>query len=148
MEHILEVIFALQKNSPLHKALEENMYVMPEDFIMEMDETLEDLMYKDDSGTLVKIPKHGAGLLKTFKWYIAYLSMQGQIIEEKEWVNLTYLNFNLFRTLNASNINPITPMTVPSSNTHLPPVIDLVKEFKCGIKCNASQFLSLKDNTT
>ena len=50
MEHILQVVFALPSDSPLQKMLSYNMYVTPEDFIMESDAILDSLEYPDDSG--------------------------------------------------------------------------------------------------
>ena len=43
MEHILQVVFALPADSPLQKMLSFNMYVEPEDFIMEKDIKLDRL---------------------------------------------------------------------------------------------------------
>jgi hypothetical protein len=51
------VIFELAPDSPLEKALNHNGYVAPEDFIMEKDDTLDDLEYPNDAKAMVKIPK-------------------------------------------------------------------------------------------
>ena len=67
MKHVLEVVFALPPDSTVHIAMEGNMYTTPEDFIMETDETIDDLLFKGDDKKNVKLPKAGAGLFKTFK---------------------------------------------------------------------------------
>ena len=48
MVHFLEVVFALPPDSALHRAMEGIMYISPEDFIMETDETMDDLIYRQD----------------------------------------------------------------------------------------------------
>ena len=47
MKHVLEVVFALPPDSPVHRAMEANMYTTPEDFIMETDETIDDLILEE-----------------------------------------------------------------------------------------------------
>ena len=74
IKHILNIVFALQANSALHKALLHNVYTIPEDFLMEKDEDFDELEYPDDQGNLQWIPKGHTGLLKTFKQFIAYKS--------------------------------------------------------------------------
>ena len=46
MKHVLEVVFALPPDSAVHRAMEANMYTTPEDFIMEKDETIDDLIFR------------------------------------------------------------------------------------------------------
>ena len=90
LEHILETIFALQADSALHKALAHNAYTIPEDFLMERDEDLDALEYPDDQGTLHKIPRGNAGLLKSFKQFIVYKSNQGTTFnDDDDWRALT-----------------------------------------------------------
>ncbi|HEY9710560.1 MAG TPA: hypothetical protein V6D48_20290, partial [Oculatellaceae cyanobacterium] len=48
MDLILENIFGLPADSPLHKALSLNGYIIPEDFLMEKDETINELEYEKD----------------------------------------------------------------------------------------------------
>ena len=145
MAHILEVVFALQADSPLHKALNENGYVTPEDFVMELDSNIDSLEYTDDKSNPVVIPKGMAGLLKTFKQFVSYQnSLNQQIVD---WSTVTRDEFNAFRILNANNPSPITPAFVPSSIARPPAPIDLVRDFKRGIKCDPSQFTPLKDDS-
>ena len=90
LEHILDVIFALQAGSALHKALSHNAYTIPEGFLMEKDADLDEIEYPDDQGNLQRIPKGHAGLLKTFKQFIAYKSNQGTTLsDDDDWRALT-----------------------------------------------------------
>ena len=72
MKHVFEVVFVLQPDSPVHWAKETNMYTTPEDFITEKDESIDELIFKGDDKKNAKLPKAGAGLLKTFKQFVAY----------------------------------------------------------------------------
>ena len=42
-------------DSPIHRALAHNGYVKLQDFIMEPDETLDQLQYPDDTGALITL---------------------------------------------------------------------------------------------
>ena len=76
MDHLLGVVFASKADSPVAKALDQNGYVAPEDFLMETDETLKELTYVNDAGDEVQITKQSAGLLKTFKHFMAQHNTQ------------------------------------------------------------------------
>ncbi len=97
MEHVLEVVFNLKPDSPLHCAMKHNGYVVPEDFLMEKDEDLNDLKYPDDTGALIVINKGDAGLLKCFKGHVAELVRQGIAFpDDDSWKTLTWQPFNTF----------------------------------------------------
>ena len=99
LEHILDVIFSLQADSALHKALSHNAYTIPEDFLMEKDKDLDDLEYPDDQSISQRIPKGHAGLLKMFKQFIAYKSNQGATLsDDDDWRALTQ-NLQQFQSL-------------------------------------------------
>jgi hypothetical protein len=147
MDHILENVFDLSPDSPLHKALDSNMYVAPEDFLMEKDKDLEDLNYQD-GGKSVKLQKGGVGLLKTFKQFVAYHNNQGQPIGENDWVNITCSEFNTFCISNANNPYPVATISAQPTTTRTAPAIDLVRDFKRGIKRDPSQFPILKDDAS
>ncbi|HEY9711417.1 MAG TPA: hypothetical protein V6D48_24635 [Oculatellaceae cyanobacterium] len=82
MDLILENIFGLPADSSLHKALSLNGYIIPEDFLMEKDETINELEYDKDDGTTARIPKGNAGMLKTFKQYVSHLHNTGQPVND------------------------------------------------------------------
>ena len=123
------------------------MYVAPEDFITETDKTLEDLIYLDDSGALVTILPRTSGLLKPLKHFVAYQVSQGVTINKDDIVNITQKKFNSFWISSANNNSPIVVAPVPLSSVCPPPIVDLVKEFKHGIKRDPVQFSTVKDGT-
>lgn len=96
MQHILEVVFALPVDSPLHRVMVGNMYTTPEDFLMERDDTIDDLTFKGDDQKLTKIPKGGAGLLKTLKQFVAHQQNQGIPFGPSDWTNITKEQFDKF----------------------------------------------------
>ena len=59
MDHLIGVVFASGDDTPVAKALDSNGYVAPEDFLMEKNETLDNLAYTDDKWKAIKIPKSG-----------------------------------------------------------------------------------------
>ena len=149
MEHILEVVFNQPPDSPLHRALKRNGYVVPEDFLMESDDNIDELDYIDDNGKKETIIRGHAGLLKMFKQFVAHQHNQGNdYLLPDDWKTITNLQFNNFRSTNANRSVPIvpTPAAVTSSNIRQPPSVDLVREFKHGIKRDVTQFIALKDD--
>ena len=147
MQHILEVVFALPVDSPLHRAMEANMYTNPEDLLMEDNDTLDNLTFKGDDKKLAKIPKGGAGLLKALKQYVAHQLNQGIAFGPNDWISITKEQFDKFRISNANNIMPFVATSAqPQSIPKVPLSHDLVRDFKRGIKRNSTQFPCLKDD--
>ena len=146
MDHLLLTVFLQVPDSPVQKALEHNGYVAPEDFLMEKDETLDDLEYLDDASKLVKITKAGAGLLKTFKQFVAFSVNEGRIFDDDEWKTITRAEFNTFRSKYSNITVPIVATPMQQSSVRPSPVVNLVRDFKRGIKRDASQFPTLKDD--
>src|SRR5688500_5674967 len=97
MDHILGTVFELKANSPVHKALEHNMYVSTEDIISAPDETLNELTYPDDKNKKVEIPKNGSGLLITFKQFVIHHNNIGQPFTKDTWENITQDEFDDFQ---------------------------------------------------
>ena len=85
-------------------------------------------------------------MLKSFKRLVAHLVLQGAIIDDNFWINITKRDYNTFRISTANNVSPVVVAPVTLTNGCPPPTIDLVKEFKQGIKHDTAQFLALKDN--
>ena len=138
MDHILQVIFGLAPDSPVERVLNHNGYVSPEDLLMETDDMQDYLKYPNDAKALVKIPKGNAGMLKSFKQYVASQSQKGTPIDSGDWMNITRKEFNNFRISNANNVVPIvaTSALAQPPPVHQPFPIDIVKDFKCRIKHN------------
>ena len=130
MEHILEVVFNQPPDSPLHRALKRNGYVVPEDFLMESDDNIDELDYIDDNGKKETIIRGHAGLLKMFKQFVAHQHNQGiDYLLPDDWKTITNLQFNNFRSTNANRSVPIvpTPATVTSDTIHQPHSVDLTR---------------------
>ena len=148
LAHVLRNDMSQPDNSPLQKALDYNGYVTPMDFITEPDDSFIDLEYHNDAGTLVKISKGNAGLLKSFKHYVAFKASQGTPIND--WLSVTIGDYNTFRASNS--FSPVLSVPPPAQSmpptARPPPVIDLVRDFKRGIKRDPSQFSIFKDDAT
>ena len=155
LEHILEVVFGLKPDSPLHRALESNAYMSPEDLLMETDENLYNLKYPDEKKK-VPLETGYASMVRIFKQFVQYKVAQGDITAaNNDWRAITKAQFDEFRLINSNSLAPFgtssnpTPGTPISSSTpRPPPVIDLVRDFKRGIKRDVSQFPTLKDDAT
>src|SRR5687767_8558072 len=122
MEHILEEVFALPANSPLHKALIYNGYDEPLDFTTEPYETMEELDYPDDAGAQIKITKENAGLLKSLKHFVAHQNSQGIKYCENYWTRVTQAQFNAVRIANGYDPIPIVAMSIQD-----PTLMDLME---------------------
>ena len=70
MKHLLEVVFDLDPESRLHKALEHNQILSPHD-IMSLPHVDYDLLeYAVDDKSTHPIPKGHVGLLKAFRAFV------------------------------------------------------------------------------
>src|SRR5687767_10007925 len=144
LEHVLQIVLKQPAGSPLHQALDHNGYGEPADFMTETDKDIDELKYPKDK-KLVVIAKGHAGMLKSFKNYVAYLAQQGTPVID--FTCVTKEDFDLFRTSKSFAPLPTVAVTANQPQTVRPPfVIDLVKEFKRGIKRDALQFSLLKDD--
>jgi len=146
MDHILQTVFDLPADSELEKILDHNGYRQPTDFVTEKDDTLDRLAYPNDAKAMVKIKKGDAGLLKSFKRYVALQSQQGTPLETDNWVNITLDQFEKFQISKANTMYSPATMPTPPAPIRQPFAADVVKDFKQGIKCDIGQFLSLKDD--
>ena len=104
MDHALRVVFNLQPNNVLEKALDHGMYIMPEDFITEMDKTLDNLKYPDNTSALKTLPSGASGMLKSFKRLVAHLVLQGATIDNNFWINITHGDYDSFQFSTANNV--------------------------------------------
>ena len=127
--------------------MEANMYTTLEDFIIKKEETINDLIFRGDDKKNAKLPKAGAGLLKTFKQFVAYQILQGIPFGPNDWLAITQDEFNKFQISNANNITPLADPSAPPASTTKPATNDLVCNFKQGIKCNIMHFTVLKDDS-
>ena len=77
LNHLLDTVFALRSNSPLHHALSYGLFSCPEDFNALSDDVLESLTYPGTDGTLFMIPGIYADLLKAFKQFVIFQNKHG-----------------------------------------------------------------------
>ena len=147
MDHVLQTVFDLPPDSDLEKILSHNGYRQPTDFVIEKDETLDGLAYPNDAKAMVKIKKGDAGLLKSFKRYVAFQAQQGTPFDIDDWVNITPDQFDKFWSTN-TNMFLSVAIPAPTPPARQPYATDIVKDFKRGIKRNIGQFPSLKDDNT
>ena len=85
VKHILEVVFDLPIDSEMHKALSKNNLFSLHSMLQLDDFDCDDLEYEDNNQKMVKIRKGTAGLLKSFKAYVAYCNVINQPIEDSDW---------------------------------------------------------------
>ena len=142
LAHILDVVFDLDKNSPIHKALEENNIRSPFDLISLAMVEYELLEYTEKDVPL-KLSKGHVGLLKTFKNYVHFKANNGEPIEDNNWVTLTCDEFDKFR-ISPDNGRPLPPP--PTAGTMSGPNFSLVRDFRRSIKRDITHFTSLKDD--
>ena len=132
IEHILDIIFELQADNALHKALSRKVYTIPEVFLMKKDEDLKALEYPNDKGILQQIPKGDAGLLKSFLQFIAHKSIQNNIFKgDDDWRAITCLDCKSFRVSHVNSVIPVVPIPVPNltSTIQQPLAVNIVCDF-------------------
>src|SRR5689334_93784 len=115
LDHVLEVVFGLQPDSPLHCALALNAYTCPEDLLMETDDNLNDLKYPDDKKKNIPLEKGYAALLCIYKQFIAYQTTQGvAITKDDDWKAFTKEQFNAFQFANVNTPTPFAATLAPT----------------------------------
>ena len=114
LAHIVENVMAQGTSSPIALALEQNKYNSIPDFLMEKDETLEQLDYIDDKAVTTGLLKGHAGLLKIFKSFVANKVSQGITFDSDGWLAVTHVDYDTFRITNSNNPQP---MPAPTATT-------------------------------
>ena len=142
VKHILEVVFDLPADSELHKALSRNNLFSLHSMLQLDDFECDDLEYEDNNQKTVKIKKGTAGLLKSFKAYVAYHNAIGQQIEDSDWKKITQDEFDQFWVRNVST----SSLSTAAAPARAPTAPDLVREFWRGIKRDTTQFIALRDD--
>src|SRR5688572_8257958 len=93
--YVIENIFEEDKDSELHKIMSHNKSKSVLDTLTMDDSAMMMLQYHDDQKAPVNITKGDAGLLRSFKAWIAYLNKTKQV-EDNDWLNLTLGAFDKF----------------------------------------------------
>ena len=142
VKHILEVVFDLPADSELHKVLSQNnLFSLPS--ILAYDDANFDNLQFEENNKKTTIRKGTAGMIRSFKAFVAYQNAIGQPFQNGDWLNITQDNFDNFRILHINIAGvPIAPVsTRPAAQP------DIICDFKCGIKRDTSQFIALKDDS-
>ena len=142
LTHILDVVFDLDNNSPVHKALEENNIRSPFDLMSLAPVEYEMLEYKEE-GVPLTLSKGHVGLLKTFKRYVHFKASNGEPIEDEDWVTLTCEEFDQFR-ISPDHDRPPPPFVETAAMSGS--ALSLVRDFKRSIKRDITHFIPLKDD--
>ena len=94
--YLLDHVFVLDSDSPLHQALHHERFSCPEDFCMMSFEEFNALTYPGIDGTLLTIPSEYADLLKAFKQFVSYQNTHGWIVSPGHWFEFTFEHFKDF----------------------------------------------------
>ena len=142
MTHILENVFDEDPDSDLHKSMKHNGIKSPIDLCSEDEDQLDNYEYPTaTAGVNAKLTRGNIGLLKSFKRFVAYKTATGQPIDDDGWLLITKQEFDEFRI----GVNNPPPPIIASARPPLPQP-DPVREFRRGIKRDATQFISFKDD--
>lgn len=144
MTHILETVFDEDPDSNLHRSMKHNGIKSPIDLCAEDEDQLDLYEYPTDvQGVTARLPRGNIGLLKYFKRFVAHKSAMGTPIDDSGWLAITKEEFDDFRISgNNPQTTAVSYVRPPTSKT------DLVREFRRGIKRDATQFISFKDDAS
>ena len=117
MVDLLDIVFALESDSPLHHALYHRRYNHPKDLCMMSLNEIKSLTYTGDNGDLLTISSAYVDLLKAFKEFVIYQNTNGWLIIFENWLELTYEHSHDFASKHTTIV-----FSIPSlSNPSLPP---------------------------
>lgn len=143
MTHILEAVLNLAPNSPVHRALERAAIFTPVDLVTLDRDDFETLLYTEDDGEVMPLPKGYAGLLRAFQAFVLFKRDNGTTLTESTWETLEEGEFNEFRLgPNYYTGAASPPVSFSSSQT----LSDPLKDFRRGIKRDITHFTPLKDD--
>ena len=142
MTYILETIFDQDPDSSMHKAMAHNGIKSPIDLCAEDEGQFDFYEYPTATqGVNAKLIRGEIGLLKSFKHFVAYKTAMGQSIDDAGWLLITKQDFDDYRIGGNNSTPTMAPIVRPAA-----PQVDLVKEFRHGIKRDATQYIQLKDD--
>jgi hypothetical protein len=79
-----------------------------------------------------------------FKAFVAYRNITNNPIDDSDWLSLTQGEFDHFRVSSVGV--PVIPPSVPTTCAPAQHMMDLVRDFRQGIKRDATQFTPFKDD--
>src|SRR5687767_2109185 len=145
MTHILEEVFDMDPDSELHRACTCMGVRDPFMLCAFSDDQLNAFQYKDAANVVQPILRGNAGLLKSFKAYIAHQACLGSQLGDADWLNIMVEEFGNFRTGTAFLLPAMLP---PQHIQNAPPPANLARNFCCGIKGDITQFTPLCDDSS
>ena len=140
LNHLLEVVFDQDKDSDLHKAFASNKIRSPHDLITLGESTIDMLQYPESEKVYKLLSPVEIALIKCFRAFLLYKEKTGHPIDDTQWLSLTADEFDKFRISSDYLTIDYSQPTAPST------AMNPVREFKCGIKCDITQFIALKDD--
>ena len=96
LKHILETVFNLPTNSPIHKSFAYNFIESPYDIIFMEERDFEKLDYYNDDNKVLLLKKGHIGLLRAFQYFILY-QHQNSFVHDDFCMSITREEFNIFR---------------------------------------------------
>ena len=143
LTYLITEVFDQAADSDLAKALAHSGLTDPHSIVAMVDHEFEDLKYPVESKhSLIK--KGDANLLKCFKKYVLYKQAIGMPIQDHDWTSISKEEFDDYRI--GGYHDPLPPIAPPLPPTQSTFKIDIVREFRKGIRCDASSFTPYKDD--
>ena len=149
MVYLLETLLDQDPGSIMHRVLDMNLLKSPHDIVSMAETTFDHLTYLSEDGkSELTIPRGGVGLLTAFKRFVLFQEYRGTPIQDDEWVTIDPDDFNNFRISTDFTFHIPSTLSTGSRPTFSMsgPSIDIVRDFRRGIKRDASQFSPLRDD--
>ena len=144
MTYLVEEVFGQPKDNDLSKAFKHNSIIDPHGIVTTQEHKFETLKYPTADGKHAPITIGNANLLKCFKKFVLYKEAIGLPIQDHDWEYISKEEFDDYRIGGYHDPLPeIAPFLPPTQNTWK---VDVVREFRKGIRHDASFFTPYKDD--
>ena len=97
MTHILNNVLNLSPDSSVHRALLRAAIFTPINLVTVDKGDFDELLYTNDDGEVMPLPKGYAGLLRAFQAFVLHKRENGTPLNEGTWVTLENDDLNEFR---------------------------------------------------
>jgi hypothetical protein len=143
LTHIVKELFNCEDDTVVPKVLAGNGIECVNDLLSLENDQFAALSFTDADGNTLSFRPHEGNLLKILQSYNSYRSNLGLPIDN-DWISITGDDFDAFRT--SPNYLPIGPPPSASGSTATQTrARDPLADFRKGIRCDQSLFISLKD---
>ena len=144
LTHILHTVFDQPEDSPLERALAHNNIISPLDLISIGDFEYPSLDYRDDNNIPGTISRGNAGLLRTFKAFVAHDTKEEDSVPDGYWMQITREQFDQFCV---ALLNPTVPPPANTTRTTTTTTAsDLTRKFRCGIRRDPNLFIPFRND--